>query len=303
MSLNGKVSSPISQGGSGLPSRIIFHGVEGCGKTSSAAHAQKPVFSMTRNESGLLTLIDNGIIGPTDHFPEAFNWYDLLKNIRWLIDHDTGHRTYILDTINGAERLCAEHLCAEKFGGSWESFLAYGRGWDQMAQPWLDFLSMLDELRLLRRMAIVCLAHTKVTTFKNPEGDDYDRWTPDMNNRTWGLSHKWADVVLFGNHFTEAKKERGALKAKAKSSDARFLYTMRTAAFDAKNRVGLPPMISMGKDGKEAWGNLRSAMIEARKKATASTTAATTATSEESVESGATGATGTPEIEEVTSNG
>lgn len=257
----------ISQGGSGLPSRVIFHGTEGIGKTSLLAHSTKPVVSMTRGETGLLTLIDNHIIEPTAHFDEVHDWDSLLGNISYLIKNDTPYKTYGIDTMNGAERLCFEHVCTTRFDGEWKKFLAYGRGPDESLAEWLHFLALLDQLRATRRMAILCLCHTRVKTFKNPEGDDYDRYSPDMNDKVWGLSHKWADAVLFGNYFTIAKKEPNTLgKAKGRGQDERFLYTTRTAAYDAKNRLALPSQIPMGRDGKEAWANLKAAMIAARQR-------------------------------------
>ncbi len=255
----------ISTVGSNLPSRVIFHGVEGIGKSTLAANASKPVFIMTKHESGLLTLIDNGLVPATSHFDESMTWNDVQGNVRWLIENESPHRTLVLDTLNGAERLCFEHVCAQDFENSWERFLSYGKGPEQSLSYWLNFLSLLDQLRQVRKMAIFCLCHTRVKTFKNPEGDDYDRYSPDMNEKTWGLSHKWADVVLFGNFLTATKKS--GLKAKGSGGNQRFLYTQRTAAYDAKNRVGLPPMIQMGTTGAEAWSNLKAAMVEAKKRA------------------------------------
>jgi hypothetical protein len=262
---NGR-ASPISSGGSGLPSRVIFHGVEGIGKSSLGANTVKPVFSMTKNETGLLTLIDNGLVGRTPHFDEAMTWNELLGNVKYLTDNDTGYKTYVLDTLNGAETLCFEHVCRERYNNDWASFLAYGRGADDAVADWKQFLPLLERLRESRRMAIFCLCHTQVKTFKNPEGEDYDRYIPDMAKGTWGAAYKWCDIVLFGNYFTLAKKERGAMKAKGMGGDERYIHTTRSAAFDAKNRVGLPPRIKMGKDGREAWASLRNEMVEAKKR-------------------------------------
>lgn len=262
MTTNGKPL--ISKSGSGLPSRLLLHGTEGIGKSSFAAHAPKPVFAMTRGETGLLTLIDNGQIKETDHFPEVVSWNDLLQHILYLTMEDTGHRSFVLDTLNGAERLCFEHVAAMQYGGNMESFLNFGRGPEVAQQEWVKFLSFLDRLREVRRMAIICLCHTKVKTFKNPEGDDYDRYTPDMHEKTWGLSAKWADVILFGNFQTFAKKDKGALKAKGLSSGKRFFYTRRTAAYDAKNRLGLPEEIPMGESSLEGWNNFIGAVKKAK---------------------------------------
>lgn len=254
----------ISSSGSGLPSRVIMHGVEGSGKSSCGAFAPGAVFSMTRGETGLLTLIDNGLVRPTDHFDECQTWPELLSQLRWLTDNESGHRTYVLDTLNGAERLCFEHVTREKFGGSPDGFLAYGKGPEIAQTEWLRLLTGLDELRATRRIAIMLLCHTRIKTFRNPEGDDFDRYTPDLHEKIWGLSHKWADVVLFANFETFAKKDRGAMKAKGMGGAGRVLYTQRTAAFDAKNRFGLPPEIPMADSPDGGWKAFSSAMRQAR---------------------------------------
>lgn len=256
----------ITKAGSGLPSRVIVHGVEGVGKSTIGAFAPKPVFGMTRGETGLLTLIDTGAVPPTDHFPKDFqSWVELKNAVNYLIIQPTGHKTFVLDTLNGAERLCLEHVCQVKYGGSWESFLAYGRGIESALQEWIDFLSVLDRLREAQRMAIILLCHTKVKTFKNPEGDDYDRYTPDMHDKTWGITHKWADIVLFANFETFAQKDKQATRAKAVSAGNRLLYTQRRAAWDAKNRCNLPPEIPMGTEPHQGWTNLFEALKAGRK--------------------------------------
>ncbi len=264
MSSNGKPA--ISQAGSGLPSRVIFHGLEGVGKTSLFAYSTKPIFAMTRGETGLLTLIDNGLIPPTDHFNEIGTWADLLSVVRYLIEEDRPtNRTFVLDTLNGAERLCFEHVTRTMFQGDWEKFTSYGKGPDVAQGEWLLFLGLLDKLRAVRRMSLALLTHTRVKTFKNPEGDDYDRYVPDMHEKTWGLSLKWADIVLFGSFETFAKKNRGELKAKGTGGQNRILYTTRTAAWDAKNRCNLPPEIVLGQSAQEGWESFLQAVKQGRK--------------------------------------
>src|SRR5262245_40907065 len=141
----------VTSAGSGLPSRVIFHDVEGIGKPILACHAPKPIFLMTRGETGLLSLIDNAQVPETDHFQEAQTWNDLKLQVTYLISNETGHKTLVIDTINGAERLCFEHVTAVKFGGRWENFAAYGRGPESALEEWIDFLTSLDRLRERRR--------------------------------------------------------------------------------------------------------------------------------------------------------
>lgn len=164
---------------------------------------------MARGETGLETLIDAGRIAETPHFPEWETWTAALASIRSLISQDHPYKTLVIDTMNGLERLCHEHVCARDFGGDWtdKGFMGYMRGYEVALSDWRELLTVLDALRAQKRMALLCLVHTRVASFKNPEGPDFDRYVPDMHAKTWGLTHKWADAVLFGNFYVDTKKE------------------------------------------------------------------------------------------------
>jgi hypothetical protein len=190
--------SAISRSGSGLPNRCILHGVEGVGKTSFATCAPKPVVLMTRGETGLLTLIDSGQVSETAHFPELMTWSDLLAAIDALNTETHDYLTLAIDAINGAERLCHEHVCQRDFGGNWarDGFTSFMAGYEVALADWRRLLDALDRLRAMRRMSILVLAHSKITPFRNPEGADYDRYAVDLHHKTWSLTHRWADLVL-----------------------------------------------------------------------------------------------------------
>lgn len=252
----------VVSAGRGLPSRVILHGVEGIGKTSFAAQSPSPIFLMARGETGLETLIDAGLLSETPSFPESKTWGDTLAAIDVLTRNDHPYRTLVLDTLNGFERLCHEHVCLTNYGGDWgeRGFTGYMRGYETSLADWRELLISLDRLREERKMGIICLCHTKVAPFKNPEGPDYDRYQPDMHPKTWSLTHKWADVVMFGNFETFIDKESPKGRAKGKGGQDRFLYTERSAAFDAKNRHGLPGQIAMKPDAAGAWAEFSKCM-------------------------------------------
>ena len=256
----------VSSSGSGLPNRYILHGVEKIGKTSFAAHAPSPVFLETSGETGLETLIDAGQLKATPHFPEIQTWEQLLSVLETLTNEDHQYRTLVIDTLNGAERLCHEFVCQRDFGNDWgeRGFAGYQRGFEVSLAEWRRFLAMLDTLRAQRNMSILTLCHTRITPFSNPEGADYDRYSPDMHRKTWGLCHKWADCVLFLNYETFVNEQDSKKKGKASSTQSRVLYTERHAAYDAGNRLGLPPEIDMGSSGAEAWQNFINSLKAAR---------------------------------------
>lgn len=258
--------------GPNLPNRYIIHAVEKWGKTSLAAQFPKPIFIQTQGETGLEALIDAGRLKAVPHFPECETWEDLVSAIRAVANEQHEYRTLVIDTINGAERMCHEYVCNRDFEGKWDDkgFAAYGKGPEVALADWILMLSELDKIRSQRKMTVVCLCHTKVKNFRNPMGADYDRFQPDMNDKTWGRTHKWADVILFGNFEMDTvavrtNKKTGEQKGKAVGGQHRIIYTERTAAYDAGNRLGLPTEIDMGESPEEAWKNLSAAIIVARK--------------------------------------
>lgn len=248
-----------------------MHAVEGFGKTSIAAQCPKPIFIQSRGETGLQTLIDANRIQETPSFPECQSWLNLLGCIETLIIDPHDYKTLALDTLNGAERLAHEHVCRTDFNDDWsdKGFASYQKGPEVALAQWRQLLALLDRLRLERKMTIFILCHTKVAPFRNPLGADYDRYQPDLDKRTWSLTAKWADAVLFGNFETSVSAVRenrktGEQKGKGVGGKIRILYTERDAAYDAKNRLGLPAEIDMGESAKEAWANFIAAIKAGR---------------------------------------
>lgn len=251
----------ITGKGPGLPNRLIIHATESWGKSSFGAMAPHPIFIQTRGETGLETLIDARRIPETPHFPEAQNWAEFNGAINFLLTEAHSYRTVVIDTLNGAERLCHEHTCETEYGGDWgeKGFMGFHKGYQTSLAPWREMLSQLDRLRVEKRMSIILICHTAVKNFKNPEGSDYDRYQTKMHDSTWSLSKEWADIVLFGHYRTATigkygKEETDPTKrAKAVGGTERILLTERTAAYDAKNRLGLPEEIECGSSAQESW--------------------------------------------------
>lgn len=268
---SGKQYTPsIVTQGRKRPGAYVLHGQEGSGKTSFGAYAPKPIFLQTKGETGLETLMDAGQLPETPHFEgECQDWNELLQQIKWLLTADHDHKTLVIDTLGGAETLCHEHVCKRDYGGRWgdDGFLSYHKGPKLALTDWRQLLNGFDKLRTDRNMAVLALCHTAKVTFKNPEGTDYERFEPAFTFReTWGVTHKWADCVLFLNFHTQvekaAKKDR---TGKGVGGQIRMIYTEHHAAYDAKNRFGLTEEIDAGDSGKEAWNNFVTALKDARK--------------------------------------
>lgn len=250
------------------PSAMILYGVPGIGKTSFAAAIPNTVMITDSSERGIETLKEAGII--PENFPvmpPVKSWGDLLEAVDSLRTGEHQYKCAAFDTLGGIERLCHEEVCRRDYGGEWgeRGFGSYQRGFETSLADWRLFINALDALRDERGMSIVLLGHAKVSPFKNPSGPDFDRYNVDVHHKTWALTHKWADIVLFANYelnFTSSEEKQG--KGKAKGGKVRILYTEHEAAFDAKNRHSLPAEIEMGNSGLEAWSNFVTAMKSGR---------------------------------------
>lgn len=237
---------------------MIAYGVPGVGKTSLAAHVPGVVFLVDQSEQGINDLKQHNLVPDgVPVLPPASTWADVLGMLDSLRSDPHSYKCVALDAMGGFERLCHEEVCRREFNSEWgkAGFTSYQAGYDVSLGDWRHFLNALDRLRDDRGMSILLLGHSKVSPFKNPEGPDYDRYNVDVHHKTWSLTHKWADLVLFVNfEVAFGKGEETKQKAKAKGGQHRVAYTEHHAAFDAKNRHGLPPEIDLGHTGAaDAW--------------------------------------------------
>jgi hypothetical protein len=245
-----------------LPPRIILNAVEGWGKTSCLAFAPAPAILMARGESGYRTLRDAGSVPDVDAMTVE-SWPELLATLDSLIA-DTGlpYKTLGLDAMGGFERMCHEIVCSRDFGGEWgeKGFGSYQKGYDVAVTDWLQLLYRLDKIHQ-RGVMIMMLSHSQIRPFKNPVGPDYDKFAADIHPKTWGVTSKWADAVLFGQFRTIVDKvDKKGVKGKGIGGSDRVIYCEHRDAFDAKNRFGMPEEIDIPSDPMQIWATIEAAI-------------------------------------------
>ncbi len=214
--------------------RLLLSGVEGIGKSTFGADAPSPIFL--------------GAEDGTDHLdvkrlPAPRSWADVFRSVALLQAEKHDFKTLVVDTVDWLEPLCWDSVCARDKKKDIEDY-GFGKGYTAALDEWRKLLRALEGLRA-KGMHVVLLAHTHLKTFKNPLGDDFDRYELKLNLKAGGLLKEWCDAVLFANYETFTVKSQGAQKAKGVSSGARYVYTERTAAYDAKNRYGLPAQLAL----------------------------------------------------------
>lgn len=228
--VSGRIAKPV---------RVLVWGTEGIGKSTFGACAPAPIFLGAEDGTSELDVA---------RFPEPLCWQDARDAVLELINAKHEYQTLVIDTLDWLEPLCWAHVCATKLGTGGKRVsdiegYGYGKGYASALDEWRRLLSMVERLRTLRGMHVVLLAHGWIKGFKNPDGDDYDRYELKLHPKAGGLLKEWCDAVLFANYETLTRDDNG--RTKGVSTGARVLHTQRRAAWDAKNRYDLPETLPL----------------------------------------------------------
>lgn len=226
------------------PRRDCIFAPEGLGKSTFASQADAAVFLGAEDGTAQLDVA---------RFPEPETWQDVMDSIDTMIEEKHTFKHFVIDTLDWVEPLIWKHVC-ERDGKSDIEAYGYGKGYVCALSEWRILLHKLDAMRHQRGIAVILLAHSHIKAFRNPEGDDYDRYEMKIHTKAAGLVKEWSDNVLFGNYETFTREQSG--RAKGIDNGARVLYTERRAAFDAKNRYNLPPKMPL------SWDELESAIAK-----------------------------------------
>lgn len=237
----------VTSGKKRLPHRLLVFGTEGIGKSTFALGAPKPIFLDIERGTELLE---------ADRFPLPETWRDVLDAVHLLGTQEHQYETLVIDTLDALEYLVWNH-CVTRDSTPAKKIVdiedyGYGKGYVKAVEEWLVLLSALERLREARKMHIILLGHSIVRSFKNPEGDDFDRYELKIHRSASGVLKEWCDGVFFANYETYAYKDEKTKRVRGVSTGARILHTERSAAFDAKNRYGLPVTIPLSWDDFEA---------------------------------------------------
>lgn len=249
------------------PTAAIIYGGPGIGKTSMAAFAPSPIFLSDYSEDGVGILAATGLIPEVSQMPPLEKWRDVIDQLKALETGEHEFKTLVVDTLGGVETLMHQYTINQDFGGDKgeKGFAGYGRGAKVATSYVRDLLNAIDRVRDTKGMSVLILAHAKIATRKNPDGPDYDRWAPVCEPPTWEVFERWADMVLFCDYVTVVAGTSDPMKkGKARGGEDRVIRTTNAATFVAKNRHNLPPEISMGGNGQEAWSNLLEAIKTGR---------------------------------------
>lgn len=233
----------VQRGRVAKPHRIVLYGPEGIGKSTFGAGAPAPIFLPVEDGTGHLDVA---------RFPKAETWREAREAVRTLVTEKHEYQTLVLDTLDALEPLLWRHMIErDKFADERqktplrdiESY-GFGKGYAKALEDWRALLKDLEAVTA-KGMHVVLLAHSQVKSFKNPAGDDYDRYELKIHAKAAGLFKEWCDSLLFANYETFAKKDQATKRVRGVDTGARLIFTERRAAYDAKHRGNLPESLPL----------------------------------------------------------
>ena len=224
--------SSITKGREAQPPRIMIYGSEGVGKSTFAALAPNPVFVQT--EDGLSEI-------DCSKFPLAKSFDDVVLQLQAVRDEQHDYGTVVIDSLDWLERLVWDRVCADYGVKSIEKADGgYGKGYVHALTYWRQIVSILNDIRSKRGMAVILIAHAAVERFEDPEHAAYDRYTPRIHKKACSLICEWVDAVLFASRRLRVDSTTGKAAPVGADGGERILRTNGSPACIAKNRFGLP---------------------------------------------------------------
>lgn len=239
----------ITRGKIQKPTKAVFYGPEGIGKSSLAAKLPNPVFTDVEGGTSRLDVART---------PRPTSWAHFQQIVADMTKDSQGFQTWVIDTADWLEKLAIVQTCSElnisSLGGAQKGNkdAAWGASYNHLSGMWNGMLTQLEaDFVDTGRMHIVFLAHSTTRKFELPEEEGaFDRYELAMEKKTGKSLREWADLLLFLNYQTVVnvtKEAKGNMPAqgKAQGGSRRMMFTEHAAAFDAKNRDGLPRVLDL----------------------------------------------------------
>ena len=221
--------------------RVVIFGPGGIGKTTLACLAKGKTVAIDADES--LEKLAPQLAQVGADIPEVIPGVTDFKSMRAALQSSgwDGVQNIVFDTVTRIEQWCSDYTIAtvphekgkkitriEDYG--------FGKGLQHIFDTYLLFLADLDRhVRAGRNVFLI--AHECVSNVPNPNGEDWIRWEPRLQNPNSGkasirlFTKEWSDHVLFFGYDVIAKDGKG------QGYGSRTIYTAEKPFCMAKSRT------------------------------------------------------------------
>ena len=208
------------------------------GKTELASHFPNPLFILTEPGQGGREL--NHFVHE-DHKgdePYIVNYHTDFDWAYQELSKDTqGFQTLVLDTVDLAQNLIIDGIVKENNAMTLhKGSLSFGVGKELFERRMREVINNFAKLP----MGLILISHLKESSITNPSGEQTTTWKDTLNDNAKNIVHSAVDMILM-------------LRKEGKQ---RWIYTEGDLTIEAGSRIALPPRISMGANGQEAYENL-----------------------------------------------
>lgn len=259
MSWLAKASKPVAK-----PPMITIVGSPGTGKTTLGALFPNALLIPTEDGTSVFenwaddakpTILPRLPKARKDNLGNISNGTrDALNSIMdELMGSDHEFKTLVVDSITTLDGLFGHEIVlrdnvntvADAAGG-------FHKGYAEVASWHADFIYKCEQLRAVKKMAIVFLAHTGIKKIRNsPDAAaDYSVFSMDMDNQSLSIYTSQSDVVAYLKKEAHVmghesnRKGQTTKYGRVTESGNRLLITSgdgQVGYINAKNRYGMPP--------------------------------------------------------------
>lgn len=202
---------------------VLVYGPSKIGKSTWCSQAEGALFLAT--EAGLNNL---------DVYQQPIgSWEDLLAACKEIAEGKHAFKTVIIDTVDNAYRMCAEHVC-QKFKIEHESDLGYGKGYALINN---EFYRVLNKLALLP-YGLFLISHSQEREIETRTGK-LTRIVPTLPDKARKIVLGMVDIILF----CDLEPTTGA---DGKPAHRRVVRSKPNTNYEAGDRTGrLPEVIDL----------------------------------------------------------
>lgn len=228
----------IKKGKIKKPLFCILYSGPGVGKTDFGASFPSPLFFDFEEST------HNIDVNRIDNLRE---FSDVMRGLQEILDEQAGSlpfKSIVFDTIDELERLMHNNIAQEN-GKKSIDHIGWQKGFDYAVNLWADFISICRQIRDKHNVHFLFLAHDSQKSRDDIEKEEtYTRNTINIHKKAITFMFGAVEMVLYARKEVKFRKD-GDGRTHAVDSNERKLCSSLSAHYDAKNRIGLPPVMPM----------------------------------------------------------